>query len=80
MNPLHWTREHQLAWAIVCAFGTVLGVLLGFIHSPYFSMTQPSQVFMGWLSMPQSYWRWPVLGFVISGLIFYAVQLLRKSN
>jgi hypothetical protein len=80
MNPLHWTREHKIAWAVVCAFGAVLGVLLGFIHSPLFSLTQPWQVFVAWLSIPQAYWRWPVLCFLISGLTFYAAQLFRKSN
>lgn len=80
MNPVHWTGEHQLAWAVVCAGGAVLGVLLGFIHSPFFSLTQPWHVFVEWLSLPQSYWRWPLFSFLISGLIFYAAQLLRKSN
>ncbi len=51
-NPLHWTREHQFAWAVVCAFGAVLGMLLGFIHSPFFSFTRPWQVFAGWLPVP----------------------------
>jgi hypothetical protein len=80
MNPLHWTRPHQLAWAIVCLSGAVLGVLLTFIHSPLFWMAQPWPVFAEWLSRPQSYWLWSLLGFVVSGLIFYAAQLFRKSN
>jgi len=75
MNPLHWKREHQRAWAVMCAFGAVLGVLLAFIHSPFFSVTQPWQlsVFVEWLLLPQSYWPWPLLGFLMSRLIFYAV-------
>jgi hypothetical protein len=80
MNPLHWTRQHQLAGAVMCAVGAVLGVLLSFIHSPFFTMTEPWQVFLQWLSAPQSYWTWPLFGFLISGLTFYAVQLFRKSN
>jgi hypothetical protein len=80
MNPLNWTHEHQLAGVVVSAFGGVLGVLLGFIHSPSFSTAQPWPVFVAWLSFPQSYWPWPLFAFFISGLIFYAVQLLRKSN
>jgi hypothetical protein len=36
MNPLHWTRQHQLAWAVISVLGAVLGALLGFIHSPFF--------------------------------------------
>ncbi len=80
MNPLHWTSEHKIAWAVVCAFGACLGVLLGFIHSPFFSLTQPWDVFVQWLSLPSSYWRWPVIGFLMSGLAFYAAQLFRKTN
>ena len=80
MNPLHWTRQHQLAWAIMCVFGAVLGAMLGFIHSPFFSIMQPWQVFAEWLSRPQSYWLWSLLGFLITGLTFYTAQLFRKSN
>jgi hypothetical protein len=80
VNPLQWTGEHKIAWAVVCAVGAALGVLLGFIHSPIFSLTQPWHVFVQWLSLPSSYWRWPVFGFLMSGLVFYAAQLFRKSN
>jgi hypothetical protein len=54
--------------------------MLRFIHSPFFSMMQPWPVFAEWLSRPQSYWLWSLLGFLVSGLIFYAAQLFRKSN
>jgi hypothetical protein len=80
MNPLHWTRPHQLAWAVISLLGAVLGVMLGFIHSPFFSIMQPWQVFVEWLSRPQSYWLWPSFGFLIAGLVFYAAQLFRKAN
>ncbi len=82
MNPLQWTREHRLAWAVMCTFGAVAGVLLGFIHSQFFSLTRPGQMyeFGHWLSDPQTYWPWPLLGFFITGVTFYAVQLIRKSN
>ena len=79
-NPLHWTREHQIAWAVVCAFGAIGGLLLGFIHSRIFLTSQPSHEFMVWLSFPRANWPWPVLGLLASGLIFYAAQLLRKEN
>ena len=80
MNPLHWTREHQLSWAIISAVGAVSGILMGFIHSPYFSLTQPWNVFLEWLSSPQYYWPWSLFSFFITGIIFYTVQLFRKSN
>ena len=80
MNPLHWTRQHQLAWAVISVLGAALGALLGFIHSSFFSIMQPWQVFVEWLSRPQSYWLWPSFGLVIAGLTFYAAQLFRKAN
>ena len=53
---------------------------IGTIHSPFFSIMQPWQVFVEWLSRPQSYWLWSLLGFLITGLTFYAAQLFRKTN
>jgi len=80
MNPLHWTREHQLALVVMSAFGAILGLLLGFIHSLVFSSTQAGQGFAAWLLFPESHWPWPLFGFLITGLTFYAAQLLRSSN
>jgi hypothetical protein len=79
MNPLHWKREHQIAWVVISAFGAVVGPLLGFIHSPLF-MQQTWRGFVVWLSFPESYWPWPLFCFLITALTFYAVQLLRSSN
>jgi len=43
MNPLqdslHWTRRHQLVWPGISVLGAVLGMMLEFIHSPFFSLT-----------------------------------------
>jgi hypothetical protein len=80
MNPFHWTREHQLSWAIISGVGAVSGILMGFIYSPYFSLTQPWSIFWEWLSSPQHYWRWSLFSFLITGIIFYTAQLFRKSN
>jgi len=80
MNPLHWTRQHQLAWFVISVIGAVLGLLLGFMHSPSFSTPQAGQGFVERLSFLESYWRWPLYSFLITGLTFYAVQMLRSSN
>jgi hypothetical protein len=80
MNPLLWKREHQHALIIISLFGTIAGVLLGFIHSPYFAIFGTWQAFASWLSNPASYWPWPLFGFIITGVTFYGVQLLRSSN
>jgi hypothetical protein len=80
VNPLHWTRQHQLAWLVISAIGAVLGLMFGFTYSPLLSMPLTWGAFAMWLSLPESYWQWPVYGFLITGLVFYAVQLFRSSN
>jgi hypothetical protein len=80
MNPWYWMREHKLALVVVSALGAVLGLMIGFIKSPFFSWPQVGQGFATWLIYPESYWPWPLSGFLITGLIFCAVQLFRSSN
>jgi len=80
MNPLYWKREHQQAWVVISLVGAIAGLLLGFIHSPYFAILETWQAFVTWLSHPALYWPWPLFGFIITGITFYGVQLLRSSN
>ena len=80
MNPLRWRRERQIAGVVVATLGAVLGLMLGFIHSEFFSMERPWDSFATWLSNPEVYWRWPLSSFVICGIAFYSVHLLRHSN
>jgi Na+/proline symporter len=80
MNPLLWKREHRHALVIISLSGAIAGVLLGFIHSPYFEILETWQAFAAWLSNPASYWPWPLFGFIIAAVTFYAVQLLRSEN
>jgi hypothetical protein len=79
-DPLHWTRRNQLVWLGISVFGAALGVMLEFIHSPFFSLTRSRGAFIAWLSVPQSYWSWAIFGFLITAAIFYAAQLFRTSN
>jgi hypothetical protein len=79
-NPLLWTRQHKLAWIIVSVVGAVAGVLGAFIHSPTFYQPQTWSALAAWVSSPELYWQWPLLGFCGTGLLFYSVQLLRTSN
>ena len=76
MNPLHWKREHQHAWIVISVTGAIAGLLFGSIHSPFFAILQTWPAFGAWLSLPGSYWLWPTLGFFITAVTFYAVQLL----
>lgn len=80
LNPLHWTREHRIAWTVVSLFGALLGVMCGFINSPDFSLTQGTQSFMSWLGRPVPHWPWALYGFLISASLFYLAQLFRRTN
>ena len=79
-NPWRWKRENQLVWAGVTVIGGVSGLLLGFIHSPFFFLSQTGRAFMTWLSLPDPYWPWALFGLLITGVIFYAAQLFRRLN
>lgn len=82
MNPFGWKREHQLAWGIVTLLGAIVGLLLGWMWSP-FSHGQGAQIggfFVTWLQYPDAYWPWVVFGAVIAILVFYAWRLLAISN
>jgi hypothetical protein len=80
MNPSRWNREHQVAWIVSSAIGAVVGLMLGFTHSSLFSVSQTLHAFVVWLSSPELYWRWLVFGFLITGVTFYTIQLLKSSD
>jgi ABC-type antimicrobial peptide transport system permease subunit len=80
MNPLHWSRGHQWAGLCVSLTGALLGLLMGFFHSSGFSLLGSSQSFTGWWTTPPPHWSWPVVGFFATAVIFYAAQLLHRSN
>jgi hypothetical protein len=65
---------------VVSAFGAVLGVMLGFINSPDFSLEQSTRYFMSWLERPVPHWPWAVGGFLLTAALFYLAQLFRRSN
>ena len=68
MNPLRWKQEDQLAGCIIIMLGAILGLLLGWLWSP-FSHAQGTQIggfFMTWLRYPDAYWPWIAFGAVIA--------------
>ena len=88
MNPLQWSREHQLAGILFCILGAVGGVLFAWFESPFYALTRgalsgeyadPTRVFLTWLPYWELYWPWPLLGAAIAGLAFYAVELYRSN-
>jgi len=82
MNPLRWTREHLVAWVATIALGASVGLLLGWLWSP-FSRAQGAQVgtfFFFWVQYPDGYWPWLAFGAVIAALAFYAAKLLMVQS
>jgi hypothetical protein len=77
MNPLNWSREHQLAMLIAAVIGAALATVLGYLV--YASGWGEGAVpFESWL------WRvfggpiwWALFGAVIGGAIVFVRNLLR---
>jgi hypothetical protein len=78
MNPLHWKRWHLAAWAAVTLAGAVLGMMLGWLRSPFANGTRG--LFAAWLHYPMAYWPWLGIGAVVAGLSFYSANLLTGSR
>ena len=62
-----------------CALGAVAGLFIGFTISIIgFGAAQPAgALFTVWISEPQFYWPWPVLGALIGLLILWLGALIR---
>ncbi len=86
MNPLRWSREHQVAWIAFCMAGGMAGLLFAWTESPVRTMANytmdgnPSLMFLLWLLRPSRYWQWPLFGVVFVGLTFYAAMLVRARK
>jgi hypothetical protein len=89
MNPLRWSREHQLAWVLICLIGGIVGLLFAWFQSPLYAISHASlsgefanstRMFFVWLQNVGLYWPWPMFGAFISGMAFYVFELLRISN
>jgi hypothetical protein len=80
LNPLYWKRWHLAAWAGVTLSGAVLGMMLGWLRSPFSHVAPYGALFFAWLHYPIAYWPWLGLGAVIAGLSFYSANLLTGSR
>jgi len=83
MNPQHWSREHQIAAVAISIIGALIGSLFAWLESPIHTlvthelsgpMSDYTAAFSVWL-FHAHYWPWPLFGFVIAALAFYAVRL-----
>ena len=89
LNPLRWSREHQVAGVLICLIGAFAGTFFAWMESPIrrLSLSNISGewsdytgVFLMWLQHGHLYWLWAVLGAAIAGLAFYVVRLLMPSD
>ncbi len=82
MNPLRWSRDHQVACVVVCSLGAVFGLFVGFfsVVATARSGFTAGALFKFWIQRPDLYWPWPTFGAVIAGLAFYAVRILRRPR
>ena len=71
MNPLHWEREHQIAFFVAAVFGAALGSFIGL------RQVEPSTS-LYWLHVGS----WSVAGTVLAAAGAFIRQVLRdrKSN
>jgi hypothetical protein len=87
VNPLTWSRQHQVAGASFCAVGAIAGVFFAWLDSPFRQLSSHSlsgewsnaaDVFLLWLSHVGFYWPWPLMGAWVAGLAFYGFQVFRR--
>lgn len=88
MNPLNWTRQHQVAGIAFCAVGAIAGVFFAWMDTPLRQMSShsisgewadPTGVFLIWLSHVRLYWPWPLMGACAAGLAFYGLLLIKQK-
>jgi hypothetical protein len=69
MNPLHWRREHQIAFLVAVVFGAGVGIFIG--------IRQVEQsAGPGWLHFA----LWGVAGAMLAGAGAYIRQLIRDKS
>jgi hypothetical protein len=81
MNPLHWKRTHQIAWMVSIAAGGLIGLIFGWLVSPFSHVGQVDSVaLLAWLHFPLSYLPFVAAGAVTAGLAYYSADLLTGAR
>jgi len=84
MNPLKWSRQHQIAGVLASLMGALVGLLFAWLESPFRRMSLQSLsgewadysgVFLLWVKNGL-YQPWPILGAIVSALMFYFWRLV----
>lgn len=71
--------DQRRRWAIIVTtlLGGILGLLLGFLTSSWVSV---SNGFAAWMSYPENYLHWSILGLAIGGLGSLTFHLWRPVS
>ena len=82
MNPLHWKKQHQLAWLVTMVAGGLAGLIFGWLVSPFSRVPgdEMGVLFIAWAHNPVGYWPWVAIGAVTGGLAYYSADLLTGAD
>jgi hypothetical protein len=82
LNPLTWKRRHLVTWAVLVILGGAVGMVFGWVVSP-FSRVQQGDVqtmLVAWLHYPGAYCPYVAAGAITAGLGHYAADLLTGAR
>ena len=70
LNPLTWKRRHLVTWAGVVFAGGAIGLVFGWVVSPFSRVQQGGLQAMtvAWLHYPEAYLPYVAAGAITAGL------------
>jgi hypothetical protein len=77
INPARWKLEHQIAWTVACAIGSMIGLVYGLARMPQ-PLMPSTYVWSVWLQHTEYYSHWVLFGGAIAGLAFYFSRLIKS--
>ncbi len=83
LNPTTWKRSHLLVWALLVVGGGIGGLVFGWFVSPFARLVQGTstqEMIVTWLHYPQAYWPYIIGGALVTGLAYYAADLLTGAR
>ena len=82
LNPLTWKRRHLVTWAVLVIVGGAVGLVFGWVVSPFSRVQQGDlqAMLVAWLHYPQAYCPYVAAGAVTAGLAYYAADLLTGAR
>ena len=83
LNSLTWQRRHFLVWALLIMAGGVGGLVFGWFVSPFARLVQGDNtpdMILAWLHYPEAWWPYVGAGALVTGLAYYAGDLLTGAR